>query len=445
MSTNETRLSNAITQWKRGIFTTKRQCAAVCAVSYNLLIARLSGRTSRHERKPVNKRLTPQEENAVIAFMLRLDTAGIQGNVRTIETCANTLIKSRITGPLETPPQPLGSKWATRFLDAHKDEISLQRDTIKELDRAAAEDPERLRAWYNDLKGKFTRCAIQPQDLYNYDETGFRIGIGKREMVVTKARRKRVRVSSAKDSERELVTACECISASGDVIPPMIILKSKSDRLMEDWVRATDLPDDWLLETSETAYINDEIALEWIKHFDQFSKKRQVGEWRLLLLDGHSSHTTYEFLKFCIDRQILIYFLIPHTSQICQPLDVAVFQPYKHWHGQAIGDLNRLGISNITKVDFLAELPKIREKIFKSGTIKRSFKEAGIWLWNPEVVISKLKIPEKTPEPVILEIPKITPTTIAEMEEIRLHTINGTLLPTFAIKKLANAFIILSS
>jgi hypothetical protein len=104
-----------------------------------------------------------------------------------------------------------------------------------------------------------------------------------------------------------------------------------------------------------------------------------------------------------------------------------------------------LGISNITKVDFLAELPKIREKTFKSSTIKRSFKEAGIWPWNPEVVISKLKIPEKTPEPVISEIPKITPTTIAEMEEIRLHTINGTLSPTFAIKKLVNAFIVLAS
>jgi Tc5 transposase DNA-binding domain len=119
MSTNETRLSDAIKQWERGIFTTKRQCAAICAVSYNLLVARLSGRKSRCERKPVNKRLTPQEENAILAFMLRLDTAGIQGNVRTIETCANTLIKSRITGPLESPPQPLGSKWATRFLETY--------------------------------------------------------------------------------------------------------------------------------------------------------------------------------------------------------------------------------------------------------------------------------------------------------------------------------------
>jgi hypothetical protein len=244
MSTDEARLSSAINQWKRGIFKTKRECAAVCAVSYHLLVARLSGRKSRQDRTPVNKRLTLQEEAAVIAFMLRLDSAGINGTSRTIETCAYSLLKARSGFTPEKPPVLLGSKWASRFLEAHKHKITLQRDTLKELDRAAAEDPTLLRAWYNDFKGKLDRCAIQPQDLYNYDETGFRIRIRKREIIVTKARRKRVRISSSKDSEREIVTACECISASGDVIPPIIILKSRSDRLIEDWVRATHLPND---------------------------------------------------------------------------------------------------------------------------------------------------------------------------------------------------------
>jgi hypothetical protein len=51
----------------------------------------------------------------------------------------NPIIIDKYKLPLESPPQP------TRFLEVYKGEITLQRDTIKELDRVAAEDPERLR------------------------------------------------------------------------------------------------------------------------------------------------------------------------------------------------------------------------------------------------------------------------------------------------------------
>jgi len=57
--------------------------------------------------------------------------------------------------------------------------IRLQRDTIKELDRAVAEDPEELKKWYEEYHGVVTRCGIQATDIWNYDETGFRIGTGK--------------------------------------------------------------------------------------------------------------------------------------------------------------------------------------------------------------------------------------------------------------------------
>ena len=77
----------------------------------------------------------------------------------------------------------------------------------------------------------------------------------------------------------------------------------------------------------------------------------------MLLMDGHGSHCTYEFLDYCISIDIIAFYLPshmihtlpividycigtdiitfclpPHTTHILQSLDVVVFQLYKHWH-----------------------------------------------------------------------------------------------------------------
>ena len=44
----------------------------------------------------------------------------------------------------------------------------------------------------------------------------------------------------------------------------------------------------------------------------------------------------------------------PHLTHILQPLDVAVFQPLKHYHGKALDLMVRDGVTNITKLEFLS-------------------------------------------------------------------------------------------
>lgn len=49
--------------------------------------------------------------------------------------------------------------------------------------------------------------------------------------------------------------------------------------------------------------------------------------WRLLIMDGHVSHITWEFFDYCLNNQI-IPFCLPH---LLQPLDVGLFSPLQ-WH-----------------------------------------------------------------------------------------------------------------
>jgi hypothetical protein len=418
MDNLENRLLDAIDAFNRGEFKSKRAAASHFDVPYRLFVNRHAGRRTRQEKEAPNKRLTDEEEQAVINFMLSLDSNEIRGTARTIETTAMHLLNRRPRSQSDPDPAPLGNTWVSRFMARHANELMFQRDSPKELDRAAAEDPVAIKSWFDKLKGKIDRCGIQRRDIYNVDEAGFRIGIGRRERVVTKRRKTKVRLSSSKDTDRELITMVETVSADGDVLPPLAILQSKSPKLMEDWVKNTTLPGEYCLDTSESAYINDEIALKWIRHFDKWSKKRQIGEWRLLLLDGHNSHHTFEFLSYARDNKILLYFLIPHCSQLLQPLDVAVFQPYKHWHGVAVGDHNRMGLTAMTKSDFLDNIRTVRQRTFKPGTVKKAFHDSGIWPWNPDAVLRQIVPKDQTPECEPAEDFHSTPKTTQELQKL---------------------------
>ena len=45
------------------------------------------------------------------------------------------------------------------------------------------------------------------------------------------------------------------------------------------------------------------------------------------ILDGHASHFSWEFLSFCLEHNMLVLCLPPHSTHILQPLDVGLFSP----------------------------------------------------------------------------------------------------------------------
>jgi DDE superfamily endonuclease len=77
----------------------------------------------------------------------------------------------------------------------------------------------------------------------------------------------------------------------------MLILKASS--LLEKWV-IDELNNNMALAYSETGYSNDDINLAWLRHFDKATYIKVRGQFRLLLLDGFSSHVEYDFVEYAI-------------------------------------------------------------------------------------------------------------------------------------------------
>jgi hypothetical protein len=260
--------------------------------------------------------------------------------------------------------------------------------------------------------------AVCKEDVWNIDECGFRIGIGGEQDVITLETYKAA--ESPSETNRDFITMVEAISAGGGTIPPLAIMKAA--RILHSHMsEEVDLDPAMLLGVSASGYSNDELALQYLVHFEKWTAKQQVGRWRILIFDGHGSHMTFEFISYCFEKLIWPYALPPHTSQDLQPLDVVVSQPYKHWHKKRVDQHVRLGGSDFNKVEFLHTIKSMRKDAFKTSTIISAFRLSGIWPINAQIVLSKLRTIDRPVTPEMEEeeddIPD-TPQTPVTTEEI---------------------------
>jgi hypothetical protein len=111
----------------------------------------------------------------------------------------------------------------------------------------------------------------------------------------------------------------------------------------------------------------------------------------LLLLDGHGLHLTMELAQYCKERNIYLLALPAHTSHFLQPLNVVLFQPYKHYHRHTVEMAVRTGCTNFNTIKFLHALHHIWVATFKPTSIKSAWEKTGLIPYNPELVLTKLR------------------------------------------------------
>jgi len=92
-----------------------------------------------------------------------------------VTSCANRILHNAHTGP--TPAPLLSEQWAPRFL-ARNPQYHIRKQQAIEANRKHAHEPDDLRHWFAKYLAICQQYNIQSGDIYNFDETGFRIGIG---------------------------------------------------------------------------------------------------------------------------------------------------------------------------------------------------------------------------------------------------------------------------
>ena len=389
VTSREGRLSLAMVSYQNKPCQSIRALARAYDVPESTLRTRLRGVHPRSEIVSVNRKLSTTEEQSLVQWILDLNRRGFPPYIIDVRRMADALLAARGQDP---PPPPVGKNWVSRFVNSQS-ELQTKWNRKVYSQRALCEDPVAISAWFNLVEETRQAYGILDTDTYNFDETGFMMGVAATSKVVTSSDTVG-RAATVQPGNRDWVTTIECINASGWCLPPFVILSGKQHQA--SWYHH--IPIDWVLAVSDNGWTTDELGVEWVKHFNRYTAPRTHGVYRLLILDGHSSHATPEFDQYCTENKIITLCMPAHTSHLLQPLDVGCFSPLKRAYGHEIQELARQGVYHIDKIDFLTAYTRIRPAVLTQQNIQAGFQATGLIPPCPERVLSSLTV-VRTPSP----------------------------------------------
>lgn len=339
---------------------------------YTTVKARLEGRTDRKSFNQSLQLLSPKQEAILEAHIIYLAHLNCCPNGKKVRILAQKILSKFVVNP------PLPSKtWLDNFI---KRSPYLIKKSTGQLDMPSIrESGEQLIHLFFDLflyyQNKFD---VESKDIWNLDEAGFKIDetSGKIEVMAPRNTHNTITHESS-----ELVTVLEVISGDGEVGKPLFIYQRNS--LMEAWF--PEFQDTKVnIATSPTPFINSEIFCEW---FQNYFPTGTPGKWRILLLDGHISHTRKEVIEYALSKHIIPLYYPSHMTNILQPLDRSCFgvakQMYRHNMSYSFAD----GLSP-TKQLFFNNYMSLREHAYSSKVIKGGYSKTGLIPLNKSVAIS---------------------------------------------------------
>lgn len=221
---------------------------------------------------------------------------------------------------------------------------------------------------------------------------GFAVGESQASYVVVDSSLRRK--YQAEPGRQEWITVIECICADGSVIPPMVIFKGK--RLMSSWLPVTP-PKGWLWSCNDKGWTSNEHGRKWLELFNASTATKTNNRKRLLICDGHDSHISAEFVRYCIDNDIFILLLVPHSSHLMQPLDVGVFGPLKRAMSAQLDRVFRTGISRLQKVEWVENYMEARKIAINTSNILGGWRGSGLFPLNKHRILHQLIDSHSTP------------------------------------------------
>jgi len=158
---------------------------------------------------------------------------------------------------------------------------------------------------------------------------------------------------------------------------------------MESWIYEN-LTGAEVTTISPTGYTNENIALAWLNHFIKHGGAGPNTHWRILLLDGPSSHRQNDCIIKCHKNHIVPFQFPSHMTHVLQPLDVGVLCSCKHYHSKAINNALHSLEMECTISSFFCDLNSIRKQTLQPYTIKHSFNNSAMFPVSFKSVLKKM-------------------------------------------------------
>lgn len=255
-------------------------------VPYQRLRARIHGRENKTASASLKKALNPIQEKALRTWIDTLHIGNMAIPPSLVEETANLILHR---GGSE---HKVGHNWVYRYMQRLPPHIPYFKPKMAEKVRLDSENYGPLLLWFNNLRTLFEKHKFLPHEIFNWDETGYQIGQGKRQKVLAPS----VHYTNPTGGQKESITGIEYVSADGWVM--LLWFLPKGTTHIEEWYTKIKIPH-FHIKPTPNGWINDETANEWLCSFHEATIPLiKKGRPRLLLMDNHGSHTTLEFTSF---------------------------------------------------------------------------------------------------------------------------------------------------
>jgi DDE superfamily endonuclease/Tc5 transposase DNA-binding domain len=369
-------IEQAILAHRNGLSLPK--AASKWGVPWETVRNRLHGAVTMATAKESFQRLSPSQEQYLVNWILHEESCGRAPSKAQARRFATKIIHAG--GDLT----PLGKHWLNGFLSRH---FAIRTKVGKPISAARATYTTKgaIVNFFNRLEHHITTKKIGPTHITNMDENGVQEGETEQGKVLgTRLTR---RSWKKKSDATAWVTIVESITAIGNRLSPLVIFPGQS--LQARWF-PEEIPS-WQFDHSPSGWINAEIALKWLKLiYLPETKPANPSQWRLLLVDQHSSHISVDFMWEAYTNKVVVLYLPAHSTYVTQPLDMAVFSALKTYYHQATADWASYDITApIAKQEFIRAYFSASERAFTSHNIREGFSATGLWPINRHKILDQ--------------------------------------------------------
>lgn len=214
-----------------------------------------------------------------------------------------------------------GKKWLKGFLKRNPG-LSVRQSEKLNFARGQKMNRSTVREYINLLKTRMTELGImdKPERVFNADESGVQLTMGKAPRVIACKGDKRV-YQQVPAEKAETVSVMVAGNALGSFIPPMIVYKGA--RMQPQF--GMKMPPGSKIALSQSGYFNSFLFMQWLDHFGRFKPSGKV----LLIVDGHRSHVSEDVADKAEKLEVELLCLPSNTTHELQPLDRTFFGPFK--------------------------------------------------------------------------------------------------------------------
>ena len=234
---------------------------------------------------------------------------------------------------------------------------------------------------FNQLENTLQKHDLlnKPTQIWNVDESGISLDHNPPKVLAAKGSS----VFSITSGRSSTTTVISAGSALGETIPPYIIYKGQrlNKYLTTGGLEGTEY------RVSPSGWSNSTLFLDFFQnHFLHHVKVRPA----ILLYDGHSTHVTQDVTEAARQENVHLFVLPPHSSHCLQPLDVAVFSPFK---SSLNTEIHKFLHSHPNQVITLEQLPGMIAAAYRSAmtvsNIMAGFRKTGIFPLDRSMITTK--------------------------------------------------------